>query len=729
MNIENEGVAKVVARWVALLALFLITITPLLIADNYFFPFITGKAFFFRIIVEIAVCAWVVLAFLDKEYRPRFSWAGVVVVSFVAWMFIADLFSPNVAKAFWSNFERMEGWVLLVHLLGLFFAMSAVLRVEKKWRAWFLTSLGASLVVSGYALLQLNGTLAIHQGSTRIDATLGNSAYLAIYFLFNVFIACWLAFSEKRAWLKWLLFAVAVLEAVLLLFTETRGTILGFVGALALASLLAACIAGRRARYSAISIFVAILVFVGGFYLARNSSFVQHNDVLQRVASISLNDGQTRFTIWHMAFEGVLERPVVGWGQEGFNYVFNKYYEPSLYAQEQWFDRAHNAFIDWLSAGGVPAFLLYLALFGAGFLLLWRSPDFSHTERILLSAALFGYAVHNFFVFDNLYSYVYFFAILAFIDSRVGRPLTRLEETPELSPDLGVIYAFPIAAVAACALILSVNVPGMRVAGSLIVALTPSSSGDPASNIALFQDIAAHPSFAAQEVREQLVSFAANLVQNPSISTTEKEQAASLAVAEMKKQVAAYPNDAREHLELSYIYAAVGDSADALSEIKTASALSPKKEEIWIQEGATEWDLGDAKAAQADFNTAYTLGGPQFTSLALYAAAGDIAVGDKTTADQILNSAFGTTTIDSDVLAVAYYRGKDWPELIALWKLRTESPGATAQTWFSLASAYYAAGDNADAIKIINTTVSLYPDAASSAAAAIAQIKGKTAGK
>src|SRR6185437_1373643 len=123
--------AKQLARWVALGTLFLIPFTPLVVANVFFFPFITGKAFFFRLLVEVAVAAWIVLACLDRAYRPRFSWIGVIAVVFVAWMFVADAFAMNAAKAFWSNFERMEGWVLLIHLLGLFFASSAVLRVEQ----------------------------------------------------------------------------------------------------------------------------------------------------------------------------------------------------------------------------------------------------------------------------------------------------------------------------------------------------------------------------------------------------------------------------------------------------------------------------------------------------------------------------------------------------------------------------------------------------------------------
>src|SRR3989338_6572382 len=395
---RSDGVAKQIARWTALGAFFLIPLAPLIVADPYFFPFITGKAFFFRILTEVAVVAWAVLALLDKEYRPRFSWIGIAFVAFVVWMFIADIFANNVMKAFWSNFERMEGWVLLAHLLGFFFAASAVLRVEKKWRAWFLMSLTVSVVVSAYALLQLSGTLAIHQGSTRIDASFGNSAYLAIYFLFNVFIALWLALTEQQLWLKWSLIALAVLEAVLIFFTETRGTVLGLVGALFLGALLTAFTAGKRARRFAGGMLVLLLLVAGVFYAARNSAFVQENHTLQRIASISLSDGQTRFTIWGMALRGVGERPLTGWGQEGFNYIFNKHYQPSLYGQESWFDRAHDAFIDWLTAGGVPAFVLYLSLFGSAIVLLWRNSELSRPERIALTAALAGYAFHNIFV-------------------------------------------------------------------------------------------------------------------------------------------------------------------------------------------------------------------------------------------------------------------------------------------------------------------------------------------
>lgn len=723
---HGGGTVRHIARWTALGALFLVPFMPLMVFDSFFFPFITSKAFYFRILVEIAVGAWVILAFLDTEYRPRFSWLGAAVLAFVAWMFIADAFALNAAKAFWSNFERMEGWVFLAHLTGFFFAASAVLRAEKAWRGWFYTSLLVSLILSGYGLLQLGGALAIHQGSTRIDASLGNSAYFAVYLLFSIFVALWLALTEKYAWLKWSLIALAVLETVLLFYTGTRGTMVGLIVAILCIAVFAAASRGGRVRRWSIGALIIIPLLVGAVFLAKDSSFVQGSYVLQRVASITFQDLEVRRTIWHMAFQGALERPLTGWGQEGFNYIFNEYYDPSLHNQEPWFDRAHNAFIDWLVAGGLPAFLLYLSLFVLALALLWKSPHLSFPERVALTGALIGYGVHNIFVFDNLSSYVYFFAVLALIDSQVARPIPRLEGAPVLAREQAAASVLPVVLVLTAALVWYANVPGIRAATTLITAISPSSNVD--TNIAAFEELVARPAFAAQEIREQLISFAAAVVQNPQTTNEQKQKAVSLAVREMQKQIETYPRDARERLQLAYLYRVIGDSAAALEEIRAAKALSPRKASIWVEEGVALWDAGDARAARERFDAAYALG-PQFPSLAEYAAAGAIAAGDEAATDQILTRVFGATVVDSNVLAVAYYRAQAWLRLIALWKMRAERPGAPVQSWFSLAAAYYAAGDSANAIKTIRAAVERFPDAASAGAEAIAQIEGRTVGQ
>ncbi len=709
---------KAVARYTALGALFLIPLTPLVVWGSFFFPFITGKAFYFRFLVEVAVCAWAVLACLDKAYRPRFSWVGAAVFAFVVWMFVANLFALNVEKAFWSNFERMEGWMLLLHLLAFFTVASATFRAENKWRAWFLTSLCVSVVLILYAFMQWVGVFQIHQGSTRVDATLGNSTYFAIYLLFHTFIAAWLAFAENKPWLRYGLFGLAAVEIFFIFLTQTRGTILGLIGALALASVLIAISMGGRARQMAVGTLVGLLVVVSGFMLIRDTDMVRNSDLWNRIAHISLHDGQTRFTLWGIAFEGFKERPVVGWGQEGFNYVFNKYYDPALFAQEQWFDRAHNAFIDWLMAGGLPAFLLYLSLFGTAIFSLWRSP-LPRTERIALTGLLAAYAFHNLFVFDHLVSYIYFFAILALIDSQVGKPVAILERSPVMPPAIAASTALPISAAAFIALLFLIIVPGTSAASTIIQAISPKANL--ADNLAVFKDVLDGPVLGRQEVREQLVSFALSASGSQNVSSELKGQFSQFAVSEMQKEVEAHPLDARLHLQLALAYRALGDVPHALKSMEDALALSPKKIQIFIQIGATKLEMGDVAGARESFTAAYALG-PQFPDLAVYAAAGEFLSGNAAKGRELLQESYGTTTVDSDVLTVAYLQSKNYDSLISLWQLRVQKPNATVETYFGLAGAYYVAGNIAMVRQTLNDLVKIHPEVKADVEAALKQL-------
>src|SRR3990167_333549 len=45
-------------RWTVLASIFLLTLIPFYIAQSLFFPFITGKNFSFRILVEIMTAGW-----------------------------------------------------------------------------------------------------------------------------------------------------------------------------------------------------------------------------------------------------------------------------------------------------------------------------------------------------------------------------------------------------------------------------------------------------------------------------------------------------------------------------------------------------------------------------------------------------------------------------------------------------------------------------------------------
>src|SRR5258706_11771153 len=91
---------------------FVIPFLSLWIAYSMYFPYITGRNFAFRILVEVALALWVALAVLDKAYRPKMTPIAWAVAAFTAIIGIADLFGTNPHLSFWSRLERMEGYMM-----------------------------------------------------------------------------------------------------------------------------------------------------------------------------------------------------------------------------------------------------------------------------------------------------------------------------------------------------------------------------------------------------------------------------------------------------------------------------------------------------------------------------------------------------------------------------------------------------------------------------------------
>jgi O-antigen ligase len=495
-------------RKVVIFLLCLVPLIPFVVANTFFFPFITGKNFAFRIIVELAFAFWAILMLRDVSARPNWKAVPIVMLAFLASAGISAFLAENPVKAFWSNFERMEGWIGLLHSTAYFFMLWSVLQTEKAWKWFWNTSIAVSILMSLYGLLQLSGALAINQGGLRVDGTFGNATYMAVYMLFHVFIsAYYLVKTWSATYLMRFFYIFAILlQVTMIFFSATRGTILGLVGGALLTGILLVFLGkGNKEmkKWGAVAL-VAVAVVVGGFFAVKDTPFVQNDGVLSRLASINIAQGETRFAIWSMALEGVAQRPIFGWGQEGYNYIFNTFYKPSLHSQEPWFDRAHNAFMDWLVAGGVVGFLLYVSLYVFTMWAIWK-PGTSLTdfEKSIFTGLLAAYAFHNMFVFDHLLSYVFFMSTLAYIGFRArgdgvatGKPLGE---------GLTMI-AVPAIALVMFGFFWFANVPGMAVASNIIQGISPHATIN--ENLEYFKKARASSGLGTQETAEQLIQFA-----------------------------------------------------------------------------------------------------------------------------------------------------------------------------------------------------------------------------
>lgn len=710
--------------------IFALPFLPFVVSGSMFFPYITGKNFTFRIIVEIVMAAWVLLAAFRPAYRPSFSWLLAALCAFVLSIGISDALGPNPAKSFWSNFERMEGYVTLIHLLGLFVVASGVMKGEKLWQRFMATTVGASAVMVLFGLADLWRFTVTGVGASRIDGTFGNPIYLAIYAAFHAFFSVLLlVWMRPTGWLRYALVGNTVLQIFILYFTATRGTTIGLLGGAILTALIIALIGNvsgsiQKGAYGLIGL---ILLLVAGFAAVKDTDYVKNAPVLGRFATISLDTGTvaSRLMIWSMAVEGLKERPVFGWGQENFSFVFDKYYDPQMYAQEPWFDRTHNIVFDWLIAGGLVGAVLYfgVAVIALYYLWVYRRNErlFSEWERALLTGLLAMYFFHNLFVFDNIISYILYILVLAFIHSRATKEQPAFASAAAVADTTAQTVLAPVALVGGLILLYLVNVPGMANANALIAGLTQGPVGS-MERYHAYEGALKRGGLGEQEIVEQIFQAGTMVYRAGQVPDDAKLRYATLAKDAGEMEIARVPDSARIRL----FYATfLGNSLQrdaALAQIEEAERISPKKQVIKFQK--TELLLNGGKYAEAHqlMEDTYALA-PEYEESVILLAFTAIYAGDAPRAKEVLLDHFGTEVVDDERILRAYTAHKMYPLVFAILEERIKKYPQEPQPRTSLAAAYYQSGDSAKSIKVLEEAIAAIPSYKEQGDAYIAQIK------
>ena len=583
-------------RLIVFAGLFAVPFIPFLTFSSLFFPFITSKAFAFRIVIEVIFACWAVLALSDKAYRPKRSWLLYAVLAFIAIVGLADVLGANAFKSFWSNFERMEGFLAILHL-GAYFLVASSMFNEEHWKKWWNTTLVASAFMVCYTLFQVLGAIKPSQSDARVDGTFGNAIYLAVYLLFHIFIALMQMTREwKNKNLRMVYGALILSQVFILYFTATRGTILGLLGGLlVLAFLNLWNYEDARMKKLSIGVLTALLVLVGGFFFVKDTNFVKESPVLSRFATLNLSDlkSQGRYFIWPMAWEGIKERPILGWGQENFSYVFQKHYRPEMYNLEPWFDRAHNVFLDWAVAGGLLALALYLSLYALALYFIWKKDDFSYVEKSVLTSLIAAYFFHNLFVFDHLFSYVFFFSVLAYLQARsAGEPLWKKDFSSEAENYLAV----PVIGVLALVSLYFINWKPLVANTSLIQALQSANVGKSAQAVEAFERSYRSSPLGRQEGTEQLVVNAPRILSSD-LSMEAKNLFFRFAKEAVLKQGEKFPDDARYQLVAGTFFGATSSLDEGLLYLERARSLSPNKQQIYLEIAQAYYAKGDKNKA------------------------------------------------------------------------------------------------------------------------------------
>ncbi|MEK9170538.1 MAG: O-antigen ligase family protein [Patescibacteria group bacterium] len=738
----NNSSFKSAALWIIKIGFFIVPFIPLYVSRVLFFPYITGKAFAFRILVEIVLATWVFLAIFYKEYRPKKSALLIALSIFILIVTLATIFGVNPYKSFWSNYERMEGLVTYLHLFAYFLVLAHVFK-KKDWNILLNLFIIASIYENSYAFLQKMGVLASPQGGTnRTDGTIGNPTYLAAYLVFILGFCLLLWFESKSKLQKWFYGLMSFWTLVTIYFTATRGAALGLLGGIIIFGILYLILKrpenSKEVLIKRVVIFSVpvILLICFGFWFFRDKPFINTNPVLSRLTSVSFTERTitSRFTIWSMSFEGFKEHPVLGWGPENYGVVFAKYYKPELYRQEPWFDRSHNIIFDWLINAGILGLLGYLSVLITAIYLLWKNflkKNLSLEGAILLTTLLLVYLAQNLFVFDQIATYICLFTLLAYIHAlnvssgaavNVAGKVPQNNAVPRYS-DSDMAITAGILLIPLILMIYFINYKPLK-ANLLLLDAIKIQNQDYAGAFSDYEKALTYNSLGNEEIKEQVIRFATGIGGLQDVDAAFRDKVLRRAIQEGERGANENPLDARAYLFLGAIYQKVGLSDNALAAFNKALELSPKKQQTYFEIADVYIQKGDyqnaVKVLEKTFNDDRSFISGRINLSAVY-----ILNHQQAEADKLLKEEFGTIEVADNILSQVYSGIKDYDRLAGVYRAFVKIDPKNIEYYKNLAGAYLMANRNAEAIESLKRAIKEIPSFRTEAENLIKQIKNQ----
>ena len=404
---------------------FTLLIPPLSIAVGLLFPFVSGKAYLFRLGVELALFFWAILLVRKPEFRPRVK--NLLITSgflYIVAMSITAFLGVDWVHSFFSEIERADGILQFIHWYLYFLMLVSVLRTKKDWDYFIKAFLALAGIISLFAWGQhFSSSRFFFYGHKvgRLEGTFGNPDYLPAFLLFALGYSAYYFFKtlkekselyrlEAGGWGA--LFAFFFLT---FLFTQTRGAYVGFLAGALLVIVLFSLY--YRKEYKKVIISFWVLVLIGaiawaGLFSLRHKPFVKNNSLLYRLVDVTPRSGSSlegRLLTWKISFAAIKAKPIFGWGPENFAEPFSRfYYIKGTKTLDAWFDKVHNQFIQVLVEGGLFQFSFYLFWIFSVFYLIFKTLKKSDDKLlpIFLAATYLAFLVQDFFLFDTFPLYL-----------------------------------------------------------------------------------------------------------------------------------------------------------------------------------------------------------------------------------------------------------------------------------------------------------------------------------
>ena len=413
--------AQTFAKRLFFLLVCLTLLTPFWVFKDMLFPFITSKAYYLRILVELTFPVYLYLLLGNKDYRPNLrNPLNIFVLVFVVLNILSAIFGVNPLKSMWGNFERMGGVFYIAHLTAYYFYIQLLGSMGQNYFRRFLIaviSLGALMACYG-ALVKLGVFTFLPDPSLpRVSATLGNPIFFASFLILPLFVTLYYLLQEQNRFIKSTLVIVAALELWCIFLSQTRGAVVGIAVGLFIAALFYILLTNKKEVRLVGGISVVVFLVLIGLAFSQHERFAQ-GSMLRRVFNLRDTNTEARLVQWKVALQGFKDKPLLGVGPENYYVISNGHYNPEIYKYDKsWFDKPHNYLLEILVTGGILGFMAYVGILLTVIWILFKSQRkelFSLMEFCLLLTGFTAYTLQNLFVFDTIPASLMFYVFLGF---------------------------------------------------------------------------------------------------------------------------------------------------------------------------------------------------------------------------------------------------------------------------------------------------------------------------
>ena len=374
-----------------------------------------GFAHDFPFALVFALCAFYGMLFVkDPEIQPvpwtRETWLLAILWGIYAFTTLFALF-PDAA---FEQLQKVSKILLFTFLTLKFF------QTQARLRALFMV---LALSIGFFGLKGGIWSVVINGGADRVQGPMGSfiggNTELGLALNMVLPFLLLLARDEEKKWLRRLLYAMFVTSIIAIIFTYSRGALIGLPVVLAMLLLRA------RRRFSGLLLLGALVYFVYNF--APDEWFNRAESISQYETDES---AQGRFVSWRVAWGVASDRPLTGGGFWVLPHreTFDRY-APGYASVHS----AHSIYFAVLGDHGFPGLFVFVGLILFCLFSLvsleWRLRGIPEARRLrgycqMVLASLVAYAISGAFLtqayWDLFYHLVAFVILLKVIAQREG---------------------------------------------------------------------------------------------------------------------------------------------------------------------------------------------------------------------------------------------------------------------------------------------------------------------